>query len=153
MNVDAGVAMPDTVFTLVMKFLSQTPKNFESSLRGRYGDVCARLHARDYLNASTVASSPYRPSILGVATHLALRGLRRDVQHIDRCLQHVDILDSDERPVTRVRELVYAYQVLAEAFACFLNLHPRMRREAGRLRAEAEDTFTPDESSDSGLET
>ena len=154
MNVDTDVAMPHEVFTLVMKFLAETPKNFESSsIPGRSGDVRAKVHARDYLNASTVASSPYRPGILAVATHLQLRGLRRDIRHIDESLQHVDILESDERPVKRVRELVWAYQVLADAFAEFLNIHPRFRREAGLLRADAEDTFTRDEtSSDSDLD-
>ena len=115
MDVDTNVAMPREVYTIVMKFLADTPKNYnDSPIPGRHGDSRAKLHVRDYLNASTAASSPFRPGILAVATHFALRSLRRDVQHMNESLQHVDILESDQRPVMRVRELVWAYQVLAD---------------------------------------
>ena len=142
------------VFELLMKWFAQTPRNLTSRPNHEQNlmDIQSDSHARDYLRASTVASSVDRPAILAIATHLSCRYLRamrrntfvpmnRQVRQIDEAIRHVNILNDMPDRVQRIRVLVCGYQVLVETLTRLLNRHPRLRREATQLREEAEDRF------------
>ena len=154
--------MTHTIFQIIMKWYSMTPKNLNPpsrpNRRDEHGDHIASLHAKDFLAVSAVASSPYRPAILATATHLQLRCTRyknedmsfrteREMRHIHEAIRYIDILDDRQRIVPRIRVLAHTYQVLAETCARFFNLHPRWRRQAAQLRDEAENVFNAAESS------
>ena len=150
------------VFQLFAKWIAATPKNLQRrslpNERDEHFDGYALLHVKDYLAVSAITSSPYTSAIQAIAVHMQLRYTRyreadrdyrtdRKLRHIEEAVQYIDILEDEENIVTRVRILAHTYQVLAEAFAKFLSLHPRWRRQANELRAEAYDTFSIAESS------
>jgi hypothetical protein len=160
--------LTNAFFQLVARWFAETPKNMGrrarlSDERDEQLDGHGILHVSEYHAVSAVTSSPFRPAIQAVAVHMQLRWTRymhtemghrinRRMRHIEQAVQYIDILGDEQNVVMRVRVLAHAYQVLAETFARFLGLHPRWRRQASELRAEAEDTFAMAESSDDDMD-
>jgi len=159
------------VYQLIVKWFSETPKKLTPTSRfnhrDEHGDHSAFIHMRELLAVSAVASNSYHPNILAIATHMKVRGMRyvqhetdfryaRQMRHINEAIQYIDILNDEDRVVTRVRILAHAYQVVVETLACFINLHPRWRRQAAQLRDEAEERFNiaqSDSESDDEMDT
>ena len=151
------MAMPSAALDLVMGYIAQ-PVLINPQFARFYQDI-----GLDYLEFSVVATCRHRAALAAVAQRMIVYGMRamqriysrlelRTDRRIFRALDHLDQVNPNQNVVARVRTAVRLLQVEVETAATLLTRHPRLRREAARLRAEAEDVFSEDADSSDDAE-